>query len=123
MPYARHRASGTRHPATHRHLLVAFRLGLKEAGRTRVRTWRSISSSAGNQYDRPPAPAATLFGQGDHCRGWRAVCPGQRKRRNRNEKFPIVFTAGVDLVEVGLVASLNRPRRQDYWRNDPLDVG
>ena len=97
----------SRSPDDDPHLLPAFHRGLKEAGYIEGQNVAIEYRFADNQYDRLPALAGDLV--------QRRVAlivtngPAARTAKAATETIPIVFTAGFDPVEVGLVASLNRP--------------
>ena len=97
----------SRSPDDDPYLLPAFHRGLKEAGYIEGQNVAIEYRFADNQYDRLPALAGDLV--------QRRVAlivtngPAARTAKAATETIPIVFTAGFDPVEVGLVASLNRP--------------
>jgi putative ABC transport system substrate-binding protein len=97
----------SRSPGESAHLIAAFRQGLSETGHVEGKSIQIAYRFGEGDFARLPALAADLV---EHKPALIvAVGPGALAIKAATSTIPVVFISGGDPVEVGLVASLNRP--------------
>src|SRR5262245_27783544 len=99
----------SRSPEESAHLLEAFRRGLREGGFVENENVAIEFRWANGDYGRLPALAAELVNRRVNVLTAVGGDPSALAAKRATSEIPIVFGVGGDPVQLGLVASLNRP--------------
>jgi putative ABC transport system substrate-binding protein len=99
----------SRSPSESANVVAAFRQGLRETGFVEGQNLAIAFRWAEGQYDRLPALAAELVGLRVAALYAAGGPPAALAAKAATSTIPVVFSAASDPVDVGLVASLNRP--------------
>jgi putative ABC transport system substrate-binding protein len=92
-----------------RPLTAAFLKGIGELGFVQGRNIEVLYRWADSQYERLPAQALDLVARRVTLIFASGTPAAARAAKSATTEIPVVFTSGSDPVELGLVASLNRP--------------
>ena len=94
---------------TSRDRVAAFQRGMDDAGYVEGKNFSTEYRWAEYQYDRLPALAAELVRRQPAAIVVAGSAPGALALKAATRTIPVVFAIGPNPVELGLVASLNRP--------------